>query len=550
MVTNGSIELLYTCQNMSHHSMLEHLHLCICIYCGISWELDCGHCAHCMQGTAVKTHAAHLQQGGGLFTTVSNDQGSRKVSDGAHCNPMGSGLVNPTAAGQQAINATLPPTLPQAAVAPTTAAGSGCIPPGTLLTVYHCRIKDVTEQQPQSLNQCQDLTGNFVYVKVISELGQGSFGNVYEVSVEGFGTNSTSIACGGSSSRGGTACIGATNAGSSTGGDGSCDTACNGSSRGSSACGDSSSSPACGGSNSSSSSRAACDGSSTTSDYSSSSTSGAGSISSSSSTPAACSYFCCQCGLQAAPGLCGSCHLMHTLQQGMRLAMKCGRSEQSYSADELQDMAAPMRAQLFYKQLQIEQVIFQRSAAAGKKHMIQTHGLGFAVLTGNLDGYIGPAMFLELASGSLNDIIQKHGALSSVTTRHIICQVVDGLLEVEALGVICRDVKPANILVFGDAEDIMSLKVKLADFGLAKICFTLADYGISRVGTPAFMAPEMQQGDLQTPMVDWYALGELTSCFNLQQSLCDKCIESDDRYVLCLDYRWLCTAPAQRTDTT
>ncbi|HID22437.1 MAG TPA: hypothetical protein EYP14_08550, partial [Planctomycetaceae bacterium] len=66
-------------------------------------------------------------------------------------------------------------------------------------------------------------------------------------------------------------------------------------------------------------------------------------------------------------------------------------------------------------------------------------------------------------------------------------------------GLTHRDVSPGNIIVPDEAD----LPVKLIDFGLA-----IRQPGISgAVGTPAYRAPEIEQGRPWTPVADLYSLG-------------------------------------------
>lgn len=89
----------------------------------------------------------------------------------------------------------------------------------------------------------------------------------------------------------------------------------------------------------------------------------------------------------------------------------------------------------------------------------------------------------------------------------VICQVLEALAHAHAKKLVHRDVKPRNILV---AKDNRQLRVKLADFGLAKN-FELA--GLSQLtgdheirGTPAFMPWEqLQSSRYIKPTADIYS---------------------------------------------
>ena len=78
-------------------------------------------------------------------------------------------------------------------------------------------------------------------------------------------------------------------------------------------------------------------------------------------------------------------------------------------------------------------------------------------------------------------------------------------------GIIHRDLKPENVFLIQDRELASGVRVKLLDFGIAKLSDTLSGAGpttVGAIGTPPYMAPE-QWGD--SSRVDWradvYSLG-------------------------------------------
>ena len=67
--------------------------------------------------------------------------------------------------------------------------------------------------------------------------------------------------------------------------------------------------------------------------------------------------------------------------------------------------------------------------------------------------------------------------------------------------ILYRDLKPENILICDDGY------IKLADFGLAKLCGE--EIANSFCGTPEYLSPEMIIGTGHDQTLDWWALGVL-----------------------------------------
>lgn len=119
-----------------------------------------------------------------------------------------------------------------------------------------------------------------------------------------------------------------------------------------------------------------------------------------------------------------------------------------------------------------------------------------------------PYMVQELLPGStleqrLHDLAAQERRLPADEVIAIIGQLAAALDAAHALGIIHRDVKPANA-IWNAAGSLV-----LTDFGIAKQ--TLGDAMQTQaglvIGTPAYLSPEQAQGRALTPASDVYALG-------------------------------------------
>jgi len=123
-------------------------------------------------------------------------------------------------------------------------------------------------------------------------------------------------------------------------------------------------------------------------------------------------------------------------------------------------------------------------------------------LTDEHDGL--PYLAMEYLRGrDLGSLLADKGPLSDAGAVAVVRRAAEGLRAAAAVGVVHRDVKPANILVTDEGE------VKLTDFGLAKTINVdpeLTATGLI-VGTPDFISPEQARGEKADSRSDIYSLG-------------------------------------------
>ena len=163
------------------------------------------------------------------------------------------------------------------------------------------------------------------------------------------------------------------------------------------------------------------------------------------------------------------------------------------------------------KRLQIVAKRFEREAQLVSQlrdsHTVMMHDYGTTP-----DGLL--YMVLEFVDGlSLDAVVEEAGPLDPQRVVKIARQVLSSLDEAHALGMLHRDIKPQNIMLFDHAGRMD--QVKVLDFGLAKSVeggeFNSEDPDLTGeeviLGTPRYMSPEQIRGEVLGPMTDMYSLG-------------------------------------------
>ena len=116
---------------------------------------------------------------------------------------------------------------------------------------------------------------------------------------------------------------------------------------------------------------------------------------------------------------------------------------------------------------------------------------------------------MRFVKGDLKSMIQREGRLKPERLMPVATQVASALDAAHHLGLVHRDVKPANVLIAFSSGPDGGDHVYLADFGLTKHATSRS--GITGtgqfVGTVDYMAPEQIEGKQVDHRVDVYALG-------------------------------------------
>lgn len=100
------------------------------------------------------------------------------------------------------------------------------------------------------------------------------------------------------------------------------------------------------------------------------------------------------------------------------------------------------------------------------------------------------------------------GALPFADALTVCLHAAEGLAAAHALGIVHRDVKPANLFLVGGRPD----SVRLIDFGIARASSTAATltWTGALLGTPQYMSPEQAMGERDLgPSSDVFSLGSV-----------------------------------------
>ncbi|MEZ4330926.1 MAG: protein kinase [Myxococcota bacterium] len=120
--------------------------------------------------------------------------------------------------------------------------------------------------------------------------------------------------------------------------------------------------------------------------------------------------------------------------------------------------------------------------------------------TGEQNGRYYIAM--EYVEGTtIKEILRKRGPISASGILHVLMQITEALAYAHEKKVVHRDIKPANAMWTRDK------KVKLMDFGLAKVVEEARNHTTVVAGTPYYMSPEQTLGKNVDHRTDIYSLG-------------------------------------------
>ena len=121
----------------------------------------------------------------------------------------------------------------------------------------------------------------------------------------------------------------------------------------------------------------------------------------------------------------------------------------------------------------------------------------FALHEGN------PFLAMEFVDGvTLSTVIaEARGRIELATAAGLMQQVLAALESAHGLGIVHRDVKPANVMLAAGG------RVKVADFGISRVGDSSLTQDGAMVGTPSYMSPEQCRGEAVDARSDVFSAG-------------------------------------------
>ena len=159
--------------------------------------------------------------------------------------------------------------------------------------------------------------------------------------------------------------------------------------------------------------------------------------------------------------------------------------------------------EIAWRRLQVEA---QAIARINHPNIVGIHNLGLH--EGSIPYYVMD--FLE--GKNLSQVLKRAKRLDLYASLPIFIEICHGLGFAHKKGIVHRDVKPGNIVIL-DKADASGAKVKLVDFGIAKLAGTVDPNNQKLTskgeifGSPLYMSPEQCEGRKIDARSDIYSLG-------------------------------------------
>ena len=109
---------------------------------------------------------------------------------------------------------------------------------------------------------------------------------------------------------------------------------------------------------------------------------------------------------------------------------------------------------------------------------------------------------MELVDGiTLRQYMDRRGALAWREVLHFSTQIARALAHAHERGIVHRDIKPQNVMMFRDGT------AKVADFGIAALENEIYENNGQAIGSIHYIAPEQAKGESPDARSDLYSLG-------------------------------------------
>lgn len=164
-------------------------------------------------------------------------------------------------------------------------------------------------------------------------------------------------------------------------------------------------------------------------------------------------------------------------------------------------------SEMAWRRLQVEA---QAIARINHPNIVGIHNLG--VHNGAQQNRIPYYVMDYLKGENLAEILRRKRHLSLEASLPLFIEICKGLGYAHKKGIVHRDIKPGNIVIL-DQPDFSGARVKLVDFGIAKLAGTVDpdNQKLTTVGevfgSPLYMSPEQCEGKRIDARSDIYSLG-------------------------------------------
>ena len=166
--------------------------------------------------------------------------------------------------------------------------------------------------------------------------------------------------------------------------------------------------------------------------------------------------------------------------------------------DKQEELFAIKCLPIFFNQ---DQKNLQRFYHSAKLAMALQHpGICHICDIGETNSHVHYLVMEYCAGGDLEQRMPKLKGNTKVAIRYI-KQLLLALKEAHDLSIWHRDIKPSNVMFTKEGQ------IKIVDFGIAKDADTKLTVTGTRLGTPAYMAPEQWTGDDVDHRADLWAIG-------------------------------------------